>query len=483
MPVPKGENLMLLHNNERPLDFRAQDVTRVMQSLLAGRSCALIGVDGVGKTSLMRHLVMQAVREQYLADYASHFIFLSLDSHELSEPSALAYYRQMAFLLESVLIQHGIERPSDNALLITNEEIAKQVLLERIGAIAHVPTRPVIVFFFDEFDVALTDVEAHFFSTLQAVRNRAQSDVYYVIAISNKPALLCDEERHEAVSKMFEDLFDSNIWGIKPLGERDASAMVERLWRRATWTALPCTDEIRQHLLTLTGAHPGLLKAVVTALVEGSVSLQEYEALEQAGHTLLGNAFVESKCEQLWKSLSRVEQYCLLRMRHGEIVRAALANGQYAANQVNEAMNALLLKGVVLKSDEHAYRCFSPLLTAYVRRLSAPHVSGLQLDVFQRQVYIDGEARPRSLAKKEFKLLEFLASCAGKVCLREETSKAIYGEDYASGRDDGRLDALVERTREHIGDDPRNPRFLETVRGVGHRLNEYSGELHQLTRS
>jgi DNA-binding response OmpR family regulator len=41
-------------------------------------------------------------------------------------------------------------------------------------------------------------------------------------------------------------------------------------------------------------------------------------------------------------------------------------------------------------------------------------------------------------------------------------------------RDDGRLDALIERTRLQIGDDQRHPRFIETVRGIGHRLNNYA---------
>ena len=98
---------------------------------------------------------------------------------------------------------------------------------------------------------------------------------------------------------------------------------------------------------------------------------------------------------------------------------------------------------------------------------------GLQLDYVQRKVRIDGILAQKPLSVKEFKLLEFLAMHAGKVCSREETSEAVYDEVYVPSRDTARLDALIERTRQHIGDDQRNPRFLETVRGVGHRLNNY----------
>jgi DNA-binding response OmpR family regulator len=98
----------------------------------------------------------------------------------------------------------------------------------------------------------------------------------------------------------------------------------------------------------------------------------------------------------------------------------------------------------------------------------------LQLDRMQRRVYVDGRLLPRSLSSRQFLLLEFLADHAGKVCLREETSRAVYSESYMPHRDDARLDALIERTRLHLGDDQRNPRFIETIRGVGHRLNNYA---------
>jgi DNA-binding winged helix-turn-helix (wHTH) protein/DNA-binding XRE family transcriptional regulator len=102
--------------------------------------------------------------------------------------------------------------------------------------------------------------------------------------------------------------------------------------------------------------------------------------------------------------------------------------------------------------------------------------SGLQLDPSRRRVWIDGSLLSTSLTRSPFRLLQFLAEHAGEVCPREETSKAVYGERYVAYRGDSRLDALIGRTRQQIGEDPRSPRFIETVPGVGHRLNEYIGE-------
>jgi two-component system, OmpR family, alkaline phosphatase synthesis response regulator PhoP len=100
----------------------------------------------------------------------------------------------------------------------------------------------------------------------------------------------------------------------------------------------------------------------------------------------------------------------------------------------------------------------------------------LQLDYEHHRVQIDGKIVPKPLSAKAFRLLDFLVTHAGKVCPREKTSEAVYNEKYVPRRDNARLDALVERTRARIGDDQRNPRFIETVRGIGHRLKVYSQE-------
>ena len=102
-------------------------------------------------------------------------------------------------------------------------------------------------------------------------------------------------------------------------------------------------------------------------------------------------------------------------------------------------------------------------------------IRGLQLDYSSRRVAIDGELQPRRISKRSFQLLAYLATRSGETFSREEITAEIYGQEYVKHRDDDRLDALIENTRKRIGDDPRHPRFLETIRGKGHRLNEYRG--------
>lgn len=101
---------------------------------------------------------------------------------------------------------------------------------------------------------------------------------------------------------------------------------------------------------------------------------------------------------------------------------------------------------------------------------------GLQIDSLRQQVWVDGVLKTEPLTPYELKLLQVLAASHGHICSRASTVNQVYGTSYSKELDDDRLDALVERTRKKIEDNPRHPRFLRTIHGRGHRLDEYIGQ-------
>ncbi len=73
------------------------------------------------------------------------------------------------------------------------------------------------------------------------------------------------------------------------------------------------------------------------------------------------------------------------------------------------------------------------------------------------------------LPNREFELLRFLAENPNLVFSKEELFEKIWGFDYVL--DAATVSVHVNRLREKIEDDARNPRIIETVWGVGYRLN------------
>lgn len=73
------------------------------------------------------------------------------------------------------------------------------------------------------------------------------------------------------------------------------------------------------------------------------------------------------------------------------------------------------------------------------------------------------------LPNREFELLRFLAENPNIVFSKEKLFEKIWGYDYIS--DAATVSVHINRLREKIEDDARNPKIIETVWGAGYRLN------------
>jgi DNA-binding response OmpR family regulator len=93
-------------------------------------------------------------------------------------------------------------------------------------------------------------------------------------------------------------------------------------------------------------------------------------------------------------------------------------------------------------------------------------VGRLALDPSARRATLGGKAL--ALTGHEFSLLYALAARAGRVLDREQLIELAGGS--ADEAFDRSVDVHVSRLRQKLGDDPRQPRLLKTVRGAGYML-------------
>jgi DNA-binding response OmpR family regulator len=90
----------------------------------------------------------------------------------------------------------------------------------------------------------------------------------------------------------------------------------------------------------------------------------------------------------------------------------------------------------------------------------------LSVDRGRREVWLKGVEV--SLTAIEFDLLATLASRPGLVFTREQLLSRVWGEDYFGG--DHLVDVHIANLRKKIEAEPANPRYVQTVRGVGYRF-------------
>lgn len=92
----------------------------------------------------------------------------------------------------------------------------------------------------------------------------------------------------------------------------------------------------------------------------------------------------------------------------------------------------------------------------------------VEMDVKRMIVLLAGNKI--ELTKTEFDLLRVLLSSDGSVLSRQFIMEAIWGDAYFGGSNS--VDVHIKSLRQKLGDDPKRPAYIATVRGVGYRKGE-----------
>lgn len=139
-----------------------------------------------------------------------------------------------------------------------------------------------------------------------------------------------------------------------------------------------------------------------------------------------------------------------------------------------------IVVGLELGADDYVTKPYSTRellarVKAVLRRRSSDvatetvmGVGPVRLDSERHSLSVNGVATPMPL--KEFELLEYLMRNAGRVLTRGQLIDRVWGSDYFG--DTKTLDVHIKRIRSRIEEDPKNPRMLLTVRGLGYRFEE-----------
>ena len=135
------------------------------------------------------------------------------------------------------------------------------------------------------------------------------------------------------------------------------------------------------------------------------------------------------------------------------------------------------VRGFELGGDDYITKPFSPReLVARVRTvlrgqpdIPAPEViqfGDIEVDISSMTIRVEG--RTVLTTVREFRLLEYLVRHRGRVFTRDQLLDAVWKESaFVTPRS---IDVYVRRLREKIEPDPRHPRYLKTLRGIGYRF-------------
>jgi hypothetical protein len=445
-----------------PDTLRSDDGLYILQRVADGDCSAVVGLSNTGKSCLLRTLAYPEVRHRLLGKQLDSHVLVYVDFNLMLEATEQGFYE----LILRCLVEE-LSRTEPDAGFLDRLRQAYQTLVappsafqislsfsEGLTAVCQ-GTQSNLVLLFDEFDEPFEQIDGRVFLNLRALKDKYREQLSYVTATNQR---LSNIRRGRDVDEFIE-LFEPFTRFLRSLDKPDVDQIIDWVAAQEGYTF---DDEDRAFVHHHADGHLGLLLAVCRALGEVTGEPvrdpgQDWLIHRQVREQLDRDLNVQGECLKLWDDLTETQQDTLM----------AVVGGEEEIDQ--RARESLQRKGVFRAGEEWL---FSPVFEGFVRRRRLTRrrrLEGVRVDVESGSVWVDGRQTP-TLTDLEYRLLLLLYGRLNKICDKYQIVEAVWGEEYIDQVDDARIDKLLSRLRAKIEPDPRNPRYILTVRGRGYKL-------------
>lgn len=445
-----------------PETLRQDDGSYVLNRIIDGDCSAVIGVSNTGKSYLLRMLANRQVRLQLLGEQIGGYVFVYVDFNLMLEATEQGFYELILRCLMEELSRQEPVADSLGPLRQAYETLvappsAFQISLSFSEGLTEVcrDTSQSLIFLFDEFDEPFEQIEGRVFLNLRALKDKYRQRLSFVTATNRR---LSNIRRGRDVDE-FVELFEPFTRFLGPLVQSDVDQIIAWVAAQEGYTF---DDQDHAFLYHHAGGHLGLLLAVSRALGEVTGEPvrdagQDWLIHRQVRDQLDRDLNVQGECRKLWDDLTEAQQDALMAIVGVE------------EDMDDRALESLRYKGLVRAGE---VLLFSPVFEGFVRRQRLTRRrrhEGVRVDVESGTVWVDNR-QSSTLTDLEYRLLLLLYGRLNKICDKYQIVESVWGEEYIDQVDDARIDKLLSRLRAKIEPDPRNPRYIVTVRGRGYKL-------------
>lgn len=439
---------------EHPISYRQELVAPIFRKLQASESCAVIGAASMGKSRLIHFLLRPDVQSHYLQSTQATTLLACVDCNRMVGFTTWALHELILTALVEGCGEHAVlaeqrtkfSQLRDRTILSQNELLAQRNVELALRMLCKEQGWQVCLLL-DEFDAAYQTLPAQALASLRALRDMNKYQLSYLLFLRNPPLQLRGQDGSEG----FYELFSRSLLGLQPYTAEDGERVIMQILTRRRHELPDINQSVVSEVLRLSGSHPGLLVALLDALIKGGPYGESWPTWA------MRQPMIEEECRKLWEGLRSEERQALYQV----------------ANEMEPAFNereTLLLKGLLKRGPGQALRFFSPLLQHYAASRAPKVNSGLHVDIQAGNVWVNGE-QCSSMTLKEFDLLKYLYTRQNEICDTDQIIQQLYPGDEAFDINENTIAALVRRVRSKIEPDSKRPQFLLNVKGRGYRLN------------
>lgn len=440
--------------DDRPIEYRAELIQPLLASVAAGECCSVVGINGVGKSNLVQHMLRPDVIQHYVGERAPQLRLIYIDSNMLVDWSHWGLFEGLAEVLLTTL---GSELPAEvgASLLQRHAQYLAQkknsaLMFRHCADVVHVMCMHwALVLLFDEFDPLFAQLGAQTLRNLRGLRDRHKYRLMFLTFSRNSLLTIHSDDDWDDIEP-FAELFTLRELGVHPLRSQDARAEVTRFAMRH---ATKIGEAVQQRIVRLSGGHPALIRTLTQAALNDQLAHSEAQILMMPA--------VRLECVKIWNDLTAEEQIGL-----------RLASRGAPLNQAQSS--ELLLKGVLSRDTTGELVVFSSLFAHYLRALDAvkmtPESAPILVNPHLHSVYYYGQNITDSISRLEYRLLEHLWQHPNQIRPVQAVAEAVYpGEAYTDLK---RLRILARRLRKRLSQlAPDQPVPFTISRMHGYRLD------------
>ena len=423
-----------------PVDTRYQELEKVTQYLKEGNSCQIVGMPGVGSSTILGFLAYnRTIREKHFGEQAKTFHFILVNFAEVHNKPLIEVTKLLFLELATSLQERNIEAYEEiqkmfkDALSFQDELVLFQGLKKAVAYLS-LEKGLTIVFLFERFEAYITMLTADFFTNLRIIRNLVKYQFSVVFSLTRpledliEPTLIADFYEFLAGHIVYLPLFDKPGFDFR----------LNHLQEVSNKTIAPALVE---KILSFTAGHGKLTKVCIEKCLQENIINDDITQ-----DFLLSHLTIQGVLLEIWSFLSPDEQQAIIAHETLPFLESVdlMSNGNIAI----------------------------PLFATYVTQQLQNEISiPLTYDEASNTITKGPQILSDYLTGAEFRLLRLLLTNQERIVERDEIIAAVWqNSTTTAGVSEQAIDQLVFRLRKKIEPDPTHPTLLQTIKGRGLKL-------------
>lgn len=444
-----------------PATYRANDMQLLAGWVRMGRSGAVVGPAGVGKSNLLGFLCHRPdALAQYLPTQCHLPLLILVDFNNLPAYDAATLHRlilrsfyetrhQMAEPLLSVVTQSYQESR------LSSDPFVSQTAVRELLALCRSEQMQVVLVL-DRFDQFCQKATPEMTDSLRGLRDSFKEWLSFIVGMRQEMGYQLADPA--ALGELYE-ILDAHVCRLRPLTIPDAQQLIIR---RTQDAAVSPDQGVMDALVTLTGGYPSLLKVACQWWVDAPSAPDS--PMSTWLDALLAIRPIRHRLQEMWDDLSQEEQLALWEAQKGMSHLFSEKEWQLLNQRQQAGLIRLEEKGILLK-DEAGWRIFSQLLGAFVTAVKTHGQGKMWLDESTGQIF-QGQLPLQTLSPLEDALLQFLLRHPHMRHRYTELITAVWpAEIHKEGVSTEALFQVVMGLRRKIEPDPTHPNYIINWRG------------------